>query len=163
MTGEVEARLAELGISLPTPAAPVANYVPHVRSGALLFVSGQIARDASGPITGQLGPADQAEGAPAPGTPLARAVEAARVAGLHLIGQAKDGAGGLDRIARVLKLTVFVNSAPGFTQQPVVANGCSDLMVEVFGDAGRHSRSAVGVSALPLGVLVEIEGVFEVR
>jgi len=157
MTGRIESRLAELGITLPAPTAPVANYVPFVQTGSLLFVSGQVSIGPDGPITGQLSAADAHEDAPG----LARAVAAARASGLGLLVQARAATGDLDRIQRVIKLTGFVNSAPDFTAQPKVVNGCSDLMVEVFGDAGRHSRSAVGVSALPLGVVVEVEGIFE--
>ncbi len=154
MSGRIEARLAELGIVLPEPKPPVANYVPYVVTGTTLFVSGQVSVGPEGPITGRLeAGAGEAE--------IARAQDAARHCGLFLIAQAKAAAGDLDRIARVVKLTGFVASAPGFAQQPAVVNGCSDLMVEVFGDAGRHSRSAVGVAALPLDVTVEIEGIFE--
>ena len=160
MAGRIEARLGELGIALPEPVAPVANYVPFVEAGGLLYVSGQVSIGPDGPVTGRLEAADEVEGAPAPGAPLARAVAAARLSGLALIAQAKAATGDLDRVARVVKLTGFVTSAPGFTQQPKVVNGASDLMVEVFGEAGRHSRSAVGVAALPLGVMVEIEGIF---
>lgn len=162
MTGRIEQRLSELGITLGTPTVPVANYVPYVLADGLLYVSGQLPIGPGGPITGRLGPGDQADGPPAAGSALARAVEAARWSGINLIAQARAATGDLDRIARVIKLTGFVNSEPDFTQQPVVINGCSDLMVEVFGEAGRHSRSAVGVSSLPLGVMVEIEGIFAI-
>ncbi|MEM9145861.1 MAG: RidA family protein [Pseudomonadota bacterium] len=162
MTGQIEARLAELGITLAEPKAPVANYVPFVAAGGLLYVSGQVSLGADGPITGQLSAADHQSGAPAEGSELARAVAAARQCGLNLIAQLNAATGDLDRVSRVVKLTGFVNSAGDFTQQPVVVNGCSDLMVEVFGDAGRHARSAVGVAALPLGVMVEVEGIFEI-
>jgi len=162
MAGEIDARLAELGITLPEPKAPVANYVPWVQIGALLFVSGQVSLGPEGPITGQLSAGDHAEGPPAEGSSLARAIAAARVSGLNLIAQVRAATGDLDRVARVVKLTGFVNSAGDFTQQPVVINGCSDLMVAVFGDKGQHSRSAVGVAALPLGVMVEVEGIFEI-
>jgi len=161
MTGRIETRLAELGITLAEPTAPVANYVPFVQSGSLLFVSGQVSIGPDGPIKGQLTGDDEVQGPPPEGSALAVGVAAARASGLNLIAQAKAATGDLDRVKRVVKLTGFVNSAPSFTQQPVVINGCSDLMVDVFGDAGRHSRSAVGVPALPLGVLVEIEGIFE--
>jgi enamine deaminase RidA (YjgF/YER057c/UK114 family) len=149
---KIDARLAELGITLPETAAPVANYVSYVVAGKLVHVSGQVSRDASGPITGRLGAGLDAEAGAA----------AARACALALIAQLKDACDGdLDRLARVVKLGVFVNSAPDFTDQPKVANGASDLMVEVFGERGRHARAAVGVAALPLGVAVEIEGVFE--
>jgi enamine deaminase RidA (YjgF/YER057c/UK114 family) len=148
----IDARLAELGITLPETAAPVANYVSYVVAGKLVHVSGQVSRDASGPITGRLGAGMDAEAGAA----------AARACALALIAQLKAACDGdLDRLARVVKLGVFVNSAPEFTDQPKVANGASDLMVEVFGERGRHARAAVGVAALPLGVAVEIEGVFE--
>ena len=149
----VEDRLGELGITLPEAAAPAANYVPWVRSGNVVYVSGQISRDASGLILGRLGDdVDAAAGA-----------AAARTCGLQLIAQVKAACeGDLDRLVRVVKLTGFVSSAPGFTDQPKVVNGCSDLLVEIFGDKGRHARSAIGVAALPLGVAVEVEGVFEI-
>lgn len=153
MAGKIAARLAELGITLPEAAAPVANYVAFVRAGNLVHVSGQIAQDANGPIRGRLGEDMATEAGAA----------AARRCGIGLIAQAQAAAGGdLDRVLRVVKLNGFVNSAPGFTDQPKVVNGASDLMVEVFGDAGRHARSAVGVAALPLGVAVEIDAVFEI-
>jgi enamine deaminase RidA (YjgF/YER057c/UK114 family) len=151
--GKVEERLKELGIALPEMAAPVANYVPFVRSGNTLYVSGQVSRDASGPILGRLGD----------GVDAAAGAAAARTCAVQLVAQVKAALGGdLERLVRVVKLTGFVNSAPGFTDQPKVVNGASDLLVEVFGDKGRHARSAVGVAALPLGVAVEVEGVFEV-
>ncbi len=162
MAGEIEARLRETGIELPTPNAPAGNYVPAVPAGGLLFVSGQIAMAADGPITGQLTAADHVSGDVPGESALARAQGAARVCGLSLIAQVKAAVGDLDRVARVVKLTGFVNSAPDFTQQPLVVNGASDLMVEVFGEKGRHARAAVGVSSLPAGVMVEVEGVFEI-
>lgn len=148
----IEKRLAELGASLPDAPAPAANYVPFVVSGKTVYVSGQISADANGPIRGRLGEnVDVTAGA-----------AAAWTCALALLAQARKAAGGdLDRIARIVKLTGFVNSAPGFTDQPKVVNGCSDFLVEVFGDKGRHARSAVGVAALPLGVAVEIEAIFE--
>jgi enamine deaminase RidA (YjgF/YER057c/UK114 family) len=153
MPGTIDARLAELGLTLPDAPAPAANYVPYVRSGDLLFVSGQISQGPDGLIKGRLGDTmDLAEGA-----------EAARRCGLSLIAQARVALGGdLGRVARVVKLTGFVNSTPDFTDQPKVINGCSDLMVAVFGEAGRHARAAVSAPALPLGVAVEIEAVFQV-
>lgn len=154
MSGKIDARLAELGITLPDAPAPAANYVPCVRSGDLLFVSGQISQGPDGLIRGRLGDdLDTAAGA-----------EAARRCGLSLLAQARAALDGdLDRVVRVVKLTGFVNSVPGFTEQPEVVNGCSDLMVAVLGDAGRHARAAVSAPALPRGVAVEIEAVFEVR
>lgn len=148
----IEARLAELGITLPDAPMPAANYVPFVRSGNQLFVSGQISNGPDGLIKGRLGgDMDVAEGA-----------LAARFCGLALIAQAKAAIGDLDKIARVVKLTGFVNSTADFTDQPKVINGCSDLMVEIFGDTGRHARSAVSAASLPLGVAVEIEAIFEI-
>lgn len=148
----IEARLSELGIALPAAPAPAANYVPFVQSGHQLFVSGQISMGPDGLIKGRLGADMDAEAGAA----------AARRCGLALIAQAKAALGDLDRIARVVKLVGFVNSTADFTDQPKVVNGCSDLMVEVFGDAGRHARSAVSAASLPLGVAVEIEAIFEV-
>ena len=145
----IDARLTELGITLPDAPAPAANYVPYVQSGDLLFVSGQIAAGPDGLIRGRLGD----------GMDVAQGAQAARACGLSLLAQARAAAGSLDRIARVVKLTGFVASTPDFTDQPEVINGCSDLMVEVFGDAGRHARSAVGVASLPQGVAVEVEAV----
>ncbi len=147
----IDARLTELGLTLPAAPAPAANYVPYVQSGNLLFVSGQISAGPDGLIRGRLGEdMDVAAGA-----------AAARACGLALLAQARAAAGSLDRIARVVKLTGFVASTPEFTDQPEVINGCSDLMVEVFGDRGRHARAAVSAAALPRGVAVEIEAVFE--
>lgn len=148
----IEAILAEKGITLPDAPAPAANYVPFAQSGNLIFVSGQISADENGLITGKLGENVSVEDGAA----------AARRCGLSLIAQVKAAIGDLDRVARVVKLTGFVNSTPDFTDQPKVINGCSDLMVEVFGDAGRHSRAAVSAPSLPFGVAVEIEAVFEV-
>lgn len=153
MAGRIESRLGEMGVTLPAAPAPAANYVPFVRTGALLFVSGQISQGPGGLITGKLG-ADM---------DVAHGAAAARACGLSLIAQARAALeGDLDRVVRVVKLTGFVNSTPDFTDQPKVINGCSDLLVEVFGDAGRHSRSAVSAASLPLGVAVEIEAIFEV-
>lgn len=153
MAGTIDARLAELGLTLPDAPAPAANYVPYVRSGDLLFVSGQISQGPGGLIKGRLGETmDVAEGA-----------EAARRCGLSLIAQARAALGGdLGRVVRVVRLGGFVNSTADFTDQPKVINGCSDLMVAVFGEAGRHARAAVSAPALPLGVAVEIEAVFQV-
>jgi enamine deaminase RidA (YjgF/YER057c/UK114 family) len=152
MTG-IEDRLKELGIELPESSAPAANYVPFVRSGNTLYVSGQISRTADGLILGRLGD----------GVDAAAGAAAARTCALQLIAQVRAACDGdLGRLVRVVKLTGFVNSAASFTEQPKVVNGASDLFVEIFGDKGRHARSAVGVAALPLGVAVEVEGVFEV-
>ncbi len=153
MAGRIEAKLAELGVTLPSAPAPAANYVPFVRTGNLLFVSGQISQGPGGLITGKLG-ADM---------DVAHGASAARACGMALLAQARAALDGdLDRLVRVVKLTGFVNSTPDFTDQPKVINGCSDFLVEVLGDAGRHSRSAVSAASLPLGVSVEIEAIFEV-
>lgn len=149
----IDAVLAEKGITLPAAPAPAANYVPFVRSGNLIFVSGQISQNEDGLITGRLGD----------GLSVEQGAEAARRCGLSLIAQLKAATGDLDRVVRVVKLTGFVNSTPDFTDQPKVINGCSDLMVELFGDAGRHARSAVSAASLPRGVAVEIEAIFRVE
>ena len=148
----VEQRLAALGIVLPQPVAPVANYVPFVRVGSLVHISGQISIDADGGIKGTVGE----------DVDLERAVAAARLCGVNLISQMKAAAqGNLAQVVRVVKLNGFVQAGPAFTDIPKVINGCSDLMVEAFGDAGRHARSAVGVYRLPLGFAVEIDAVVE--
>ncbi|WP_084396787.1 RidA family protein [Henriciella aquimarina] len=148
-----EARLADLGISLPEPMNAVANYVPFVISGNQLFISGQISATPDGRITGRLGETMD----------LPAGQQAARQCGINLIAQCKAAVGDLSRISRVVKLGGFVNSHPLFTDIPQVINGCSDLMVEVFGDKGRHARSAVACPTLPLGVAVEIDGIFEIE
>lgn len=149
----IDARLAELGLILPEPVAPVANYVPFVISGSLVFLSGQVSIGPGGLITGKLG-AD---------LDLAKGVEAAHACAVNLIAQVRVACGGdLDRVKRVVKLGGFVNSTPDFTDQPKVVNGASDLMVAVFGDAGRHARAAVGAPSLPLNAAVEVDGVFEI-
>lgn len=155
MAGRIEARLKELKVELPQAATPVANYVPAVRSGDLLFIAGQICqwqgeRRFIGKLGREIG--------------LEQGQEAARLCALNILAQAKAALGGdLDRILRCVRLGVFVNCADDYTQQPQVANGASNLMVELLGDAGRHARAAVGVSALPGGVAVEVDAVFEVR
>jgi enamine deaminase RidA (YjgF/YER057c/UK114 family) len=153
MTGRVDSRLAELGLVLPTPAAAVANYLPYVISGSLVFVSGQLPLvDGKVTVTGRLG-ADVS---------LEDGQKAARQCAINLLAQARAAAGGdLDRVTRLVRLGGFVASTPDFTDQPKIVNGASDLMVEVLGDAGRHSRAAVGVASLPLNAAVEIEAVFE--
>ncbi len=149
---QVEERLHALGVTLPEPVAPVANYVPFVRSGSLVQISGQVSTDPSGGIKGIVG--DEVD--------LETAQKAARLCGINLIAQMRVAAGGdLSRVRRVVKLGGFVQVAPDFFDIPKVVNGCSDLMVEAFGDAGRHARSAVGVYRLPLNFSVEVDGVVE--
>lgn len=153
MTGKIEARLDELGIELPQAPAPAANYIPFVVAGNLVFVAGQVTvENGEVKFKGRLGEdMDIDEG-----------YQAARLCGLNLIAQAREAAGGdLDRIKRVVKLGGFVNATPGFTDHPKVINGASDLMAEVFGDAGKHARFAMGAVSLPLGVAVEVDGIFE--
>jgi enamine deaminase RidA (YjgF/YER057c/UK114 family) len=167
MAGQVESRLAGMGIALPEPKAPLAKYVPFVRSGKLVFVSGQVPFGADGSpeglIRGKLTAADHCGGdAPAPGSQMALAAEAARRCAVNLIVQAKAAAGDLDRVARVVKLTGFVNCDGSFAEQHLVINAASNLFGEVFGEAGAHSRSAVGSSSLPMGAMVEIEAIFEI-
>jgi enamine deaminase RidA (YjgF/YER057c/UK114 family) len=148
-----EQRLADLGLKLPATSAPVANYVSAVRSGQLIFLAGHIPRDAGGKvIAGKVGrEIDEAA-----------AAEAARVTGLALIATLKAELGELRRVKRIVRVGGFVNSPDDYTRQPAVINGCSDLLVAVFGDAGRHARAAVGVNTLPLGAVVEIELVAEI-
>ena len=150
---QIEQRLAALGVVLPEPAASLANYVPFVRSGAMVHISGQVSNDAGGGIKGLVGEAVDLETAQA----------AARLCGINLLAQMKAACGGdLDRVVRVVKLSGFVQAGPAFYDIPKVINGCSDLMVEAFGDAGRHARSAVGVYRLPLDFAVEVDAVVEV-
>lgn len=150
----IETKLADLGVTLPDAPAPAANYVPFVQIGDIVYISGQISGDANGLITGKLGEAlDVAAGA-----------AAARTCAIGLLAQVRAACGGdLGRLVRVVKLTGFVNSTADFIDQPKVINGASDFLVEVLGEAGRHSRSAVSAASLPLGVAVEIEGIFQVR
>lgn len=150
MDDNVEARLATLGITLPGAPSPVANYVPFSIAGNLLFISGQVSKAADGSIVaGQLGE----------GMSIAKGREAARLCALNILAQAKAAAGSLDRVARIVRLNGFVNATPDFTEHPQVVNGASDLMVDVLGDKGRHTRVAVGVSSLPLGCAVEVDAV----
>ncbi len=153
MSGPITTRMAELGIELPEPAAPAANYVPFVVTGNLVFVSGQITVwNGEIRFKGRLG--DDMD--------IDEGYRAARLCGLNLIAQAKAAArGDLNKIKRVVKLGGFVNSTADFTDQPKVINGASDLMAEVFGEAGKHARFAMGAVSLPLGVAVEVDGVFE--
>lgn len=151
----IENTLAELGITLPEPAAPVANYVPFMISRNLISISGQLPMGSNGlEYVGKVGAAVTPDDA----------VKAARLCGINLIAQMKAACGGdLERVVRIVKLGGFVNGTDDYTGQPAVINGASDLMVEVFGDKGRHSRSAVGVSGLPLGASVEIDALVEIK
>jgi enamine deaminase RidA (YjgF/YER057c/UK114 family) len=151
---KIEQRLKEMGIELPSPPKPVASYVPYTVSGKLVTISGQIPVGPDGPIyIGQLGAGISVEDGKA----------AARLCALNLIAQLKAACdGNLDRARRCLRLGVFVNATADFTQHPEVANGASDFIVQVMGDAGRHARAAVGAPSLPRGVAVEVEGLFEI-
>jgi enamine deaminase RidA (YjgF/YER057c/UK114 family) len=158
MSGKIEARLKELGIELPIPAAPVANYVPYticgMGSGNLVFISGQLCQwNGELRFVGKLGA----------GIAIADGQAAARLCALNILAQLRVACGGdLDRVRRCLRLGGFVNCTPEFTDMPQIVNGASDLMVELFGDIGRHARAAVGVSSLPAGVAVEVEAIFEI-
>jgi len=154
MSGTIDARLRQLGIELPEPAAPVANYVPFTVSGNLVFIAGQLCLwNGERRFPGKLGAAI--------GIPDGQ--QAARLCALNILAHLRVACGGdLDRVRRCLRLGGFVNCTPEFTDMPQVVNGASDLMVEVFGDQGRHARAAVGVSSLPAGVAVEVEGTFEI-
>jgi enamine deaminase RidA (YjgF/YER057c/UK114 family) len=149
----IEARLAELGITLPEPAAPVAAYVPVVIAGGLAYVSGQVSFVDGVLLKGRLGE----------DVTLEQGIEAAQGCGLMILAQLKAALGSLERVERVVKLGAFINSTADFTDQPKVANGASELMVAVFGEAGKHARSAVGVPSLPLGVAVEVDAIVAVR
>lgn len=153
MAGRIEARLKSLGIELPAVRAPAANYVPFVRTGPLLYVAGQICAAAGHPAcVGKVGGSID----------LATAQAAARVCGLNILAVVASACDGdLDRVVRCVRLGGFVNAAPGFTDVPLVVNGASDLVVEVFGEAGRHARTAVGVAELPRGAAVEVDAIFE--
>lgn len=151
---EVEIRLSAAGVTLPVPVAPVANYVPFVRSGSLIHISGQVSLDAAGGVKGVVGV----------DVDLEAAQVAARLCGINLLAQMKAACeGDLDRVVRVIKLGGFVQAGPDFFDIPKVVNGASDLMVLAFGDAGRHARSAVGVYRLPLNFAVEVDAMVEVR
>src|SRR5947199_3417339 len=154
MAGTIEKKLADLGIELPKPAAPVANYVPFVRTGNFMVVSGQICFDAEGKLVakGRLGGEVSVEDGKL----------AARACAINLLAQIKAGLGDLDKVIRVVRLGGFINSAAGFADGPQVMNGASDLMVAVFGDRGRHARTTVGVAVLPGDAAVEVEGIFEI-
>ncbi len=155
MAGRVEGRLKEFGIELPTPSTPGANYVPYVRTGGLVFLTGQLAQwNGERRFIGKLGRQFQVE----------EGQQAARLCALNLIAHLKTAVeGDLDRVRRCVRIAGFVNSTPDFVSQSQVINGASDVFVQVFGDAGRHARMAVGVAALPYDVAVEVEGVFEIR
>ena len=153
MSAHFEAKLKELDITLPEAPAPAANYVPFVQVGDIVYVSGQISANENGLITGKLGE----------GMSTKEGAAAARVCAINLLAQVKAACGGdLDRLLRVVKLTGFVNSTTDYTDQPKVVNGASDLLAEALGDAGKHSRSAVSAASLPLGVAVEVEGIFQI-
>ncbi len=154
MTGTVEKKLQEIGITLASPPSPVANYVPFVRTGNLLMVSGQVCLGADGKPTakGQLGA----------GVSIEDGQKAARTCAVNLLAQVKAALGDLDKVTRVVRLGGFINSAPGFVDGPKVMNGASDVMVAAFGDKGKHARTTVGVAALPGDAAVEVEGLFEV-
>ena len=152
MTEQIDRKLAELGLTLPEAAAPVASYVPVVEANGLLHLSGQLPFVDGALITGRLGE----------GVTLEQGQEAAQACGLMIVAQLKKYLGDLSRVERIVKLGVFVNSTGDFTDQPKVANGASNLMQELFGDAGKHARSAVGVPTLPLGAAVEVDAVVKI-
>jgi enamine deaminase RidA (YjgF/YER057c/UK114 family) len=153
MTSKTEARLAELGITLPDAAAPAANYVPFVKTGNQLFISGQLPMESGAiAVTGKLGEDLQVEDGQ----------KAAKLCAINLLAQAKAATGDLDKLVRLVKIVGFVNSTGDFTDQPKVINGASDFLVEAMGDSGRHARSAVSAASLPFGAAVEIEAIFEI-
>lgn len=154
MAGTVEQRLLELGIELPTPAVPAANYVPYVATGNLIYVSGQITS-----LNGEL----QYVGKVGDNLSADDGYQAARICAINLITQVREACfGDLDRVVQVVKLGGFVNCTPDFKEHPKVVNGASDLIAEAFGDAGKHARFAVGAASLPLGIAVEVDGIFEI-
>ena len=152
MTDRIDRKLEELGLTLPQAAAPVASYVPTVLANGMLHISGQLPFKDGQLVTGRVGD----------GVSLDDAQDAAKLCALMLVAQMKAALGSLGRVERIVKLGVFVNSHGDFTDQPKVANGASDLMVQLFGDAGKHARSAVGVPVLPLGAAVEIDAIVQV-
>ncbi|SEQ74341.1 Enamine deaminase RidA, house cleaning of reactive enamine intermediates, YjgF/YER057c/UK114 family [Loktanella sp. DSM 29012] len=150
---KIEEKLAQMDVTLPDAPAPAANYVPYVVTGNMVYVSGQISQGPQGNMLGKLGETASVEDG----------VAAARACAISLLAQLKAACGGdIDRLVRVIKLTGFVNSTSGFTDQPKVINGASDFLVAALGDKGRHARSAVSAASLPLGVMVEIEAIFEI-
>ena len=150
----IEAKIAALGITLSKPSAPAANYIPYRRSGRIVFISGQISSDMNGPIKGKLGATMD----------VATGQKAARAAAINLLSHIRHSVGvPLEDVSAILRHFVMVNAAPDFTEPHLVANGASDLLVEVFGESGRHARTAIGVATLPLGAAVEIEAVLELR
>jgi enamine deaminase RidA (YjgF/YER057c/UK114 family) len=153
MAGLVEKKIADMGIVLPVPASPVANYVAFVRTGALLVVSGQLCFDQTGKLL--------AKGKLGQNVSIEEGQKAARACAINVLAQVKAAVGDLDKVARVVRLGGFINSDPAFVDGPKVMNGASDLLVDVFGDKGRHARSTVGVAVLPLDAAVEVEGLFE--
>ncbi|WP_375271001.1 RidA family protein [Sphingomonas sp.] len=153
MTDQIDRKLADLGLELPQAAAPVASYTPVVEAGGLLHISGQLPFKDGQIVTGRLG--DDVS--------LEAGQDAAQRCGLMLVAQIRQHLGNLQRVKRIVKLGVFVNSTPDFTDQPKVANGASDLMTALFGDAGKHARSAVGVAVLPLGAAVEVDAIVEIE
>lgn len=156
MAGQIDARLKELGITLPTPATPAANYVPFVQTGSLVFTAGQVTFNAAGKLE-YIGKLGRELG-------IDEGYQAARLCAINVLAAVRAACGGdLDRVVRCVKLVGFVNSTPDFTDQPKVINGASDLIVSVFGDKGKHARSAVGMGSLPLGVATEVEGIFEIK
>ncbi|HTV68850.1 MAG TPA: RidA family protein [Rhizobiaceae bacterium] len=154
MSGPIETRLAELGVTLPAAAAPAANYVPYAQSGKLLFTAGQLPL-----VGGKL----VAEGLLGVDLDTERGKEAALACAINILAQAKAALGDLEKIKRIVKITVFVASAPNFTEQHLVANGASDFLADVLGDRGKHARAAVGTASLPLNAPVEIEAIIEVE
>jgi enamine deaminase RidA (YjgF/YER057c/UK114 family) len=150
----IEARLKELGVTLPTPPMPVASYVPVTISGNIVFVSGQIPiADGAIKYVGKLGV----------DVPMEAGQAAAQLCAINILAQLKAAIGDLDRVVKCLRLGVFINAAPDYSQHPEVANGASDLIAALFGDAGKHARAAVGVGSLPRGVAVEVDAIFEIK
>lgn len=154
MAGTVEQKLTQLGMVLPVPATPLANYIGFVRTGSQLFVSGQLCLGTDGKLV--------AKGKLGGGVSIEDGAKAARICAVNLLGQVKVALGDLDKVVRVVRLGGFINSSPDFLEGPKVMNGASDVMVEAFGDKGRHARTTIGVAVLPMDAAVEVEGLFEV-